>query len=100
MRHYKSIYAIVMTSAFAASGLANAQASQEFKVTLAINESGDQCLWGGGTEGNGERPKPTPVIVRARRSYSTPAELEQLITQLQQALASGQPVTAQPLPAK
>ena len=45
-----------------------------------------------GTEGNGEPPKPTPVIVRARRSYSTPAELEQLITQLQQALASGQPV--------
>ncbi len=60
MRHYKSIYAIVMTSAFAASGLVNAQASQEFKVTLAINETGDQCVWGGGTEGNGD------VVVEGR----------------------------------
>ena len=40
----------------------------------------------------GETPKPTPVVVRARRSYSSAAELQQLITQLQQALASGQPV--------
>lgn len=40
--------------------LANAQAEHEFKVTLSINETGDQCLWGGGTEGNGD------VVVEGR----------------------------------
>lgn len=60
MRLCKSIYALVMLPAFAASGLANAQNNQDFKVTLTINETGDQCLWGGGTEGNGD------VIVQGR----------------------------------
>jgi len=27
---------------------------QEFKVSLSINETGDQCVWTGGTEGNGD----------------------------------------------
>ena len=34
--------------------IGHAQSSQEFKVTLTLNETGDQCVWGGGTEGNGD----------------------------------------------
>jgi uncharacterized protein YodC (DUF2158 family) len=30
------------------------QDNSDFKVTLTINETGDQCVWGGGTEGNGD----------------------------------------------
>lgn len=32
----------------------SAQDNSDFKVTLTINEAGDQCVWGGGTEGNGD----------------------------------------------
>jgi hypothetical protein len=54
MRHYKIISVLILSAAFTMSGLVLAQASQEFKVTLTINDSGDQCLWAGGTEGNGD----------------------------------------------
>jgi hypothetical protein len=47
---------------------------------------------GGTGDGGVEPPKSTPVVVRARRSYASPAELQQLITELQTALATGQPV--------
>jgi hypothetical protein len=47
---------------------------------------------GGTDDRDGEQPKATPVIVRARRSYASAAELQQLIVELQTALATGQPV--------
>jgi hypothetical protein len=47
---------------------------------------------GGTDDRDGEQPKATPIIVRARHSYASAAELQQLIVELQTALATGQPV--------
>lgn len=43
---------VVLTAIFPVIG--HAQSGQDFKVTLTLNETGDQCVWGGGTEGNGD----------------------------------------------